>query len=151
MDDDLLKMYYILFNMLCWNINIKLIHDYWSLCQCQYLNSFRINVLVLSGILVRSFSMKINSCWIKISFCSNPESFHILADEIGMDDDLLKMYYILFNMLCWNITTQIIKVCCIDVYFFISQIFWKRVQLINSLKLYLSHSTCMFHYNDQSY
>jgi hypothetical protein len=26
--------------------------------------------------------MKINSCWIKISFSSNPESFQILADEI---------------------------------------------------------------------
>ena len=41
---------------------------YWSLSQCPNLNSFRINVLVLSSILVRSFSMKINSCWIKISF-----------------------------------------------------------------------------------
>jgi hypothetical protein len=41
---------------------------YWSLSQCPNLNSFRINVLVLSCILVRSFSMKINSCWIKISF-----------------------------------------------------------------------------------
>jgi hypothetical protein len=61
---------------------IKLINDDWSLCQCPYLNSFRINVLVLSGILDRSFSMIINSCWIKISFSSNPESFQILADEI---------------------------------------------------------------------
>jgi hypothetical protein len=26
--------------------------------------------------------MKINSCWIKISFSSNPESFQIFADEI---------------------------------------------------------------------
>jgi hypothetical protein len=51
--------------------NIKLINYYWSLCQCPNLNSFRINVIVLSSILVRSFSMKIN-----------PESFQILADEI---------------------------------------------------------------------
>ena len=41
-----------------------------------------INYLVLSGIFVRSFSMKMYSCWIKIYFSSNPESFQILADEI---------------------------------------------------------------------
>ena len=51
--------------------NIKLIKYYWSLCQFPNLNSFRINVIVLSSILVRSFSMKIN-----------PESFQILTDEI---------------------------------------------------------------------
>jgi hypothetical protein len=55
---------------------------YWPLCQRSNLNSFRINVLVLSGILVRSFSMYIYYCCIKISFNSNPESFQILADEI---------------------------------------------------------------------
>jgi hypothetical protein len=33
-------------------------------------------------ILVRSFSMKINSCCINKSFSSNPETFQILADEI---------------------------------------------------------------------
>jgi hypothetical protein len=31
-----------------------------------------LNVIVLSSKLVRSFSMEINSCWIKISFSSNP-------------------------------------------------------------------------------
>ena len=51
--------------------NIKLIKYYWSLCQVPNLNSFRLNVIVLSSILVRSFSMKIN-----------PESFQILTDEI---------------------------------------------------------------------
>ena len=55
---------------------------YCSLCQRSNLNSFRINVLVLSGILVRSFSMNIYYCCIKISFNSNPGSFQILADEI---------------------------------------------------------------------
>jgi len=62
--------------------HIKLIYYYWPLCQCSNLNSHIINALVLSGILVRSFSMKINSCWIKIYFSYNPESFQILADEI---------------------------------------------------------------------
>jgi hypothetical protein len=55
---------------------------YCPLCQRLSLNCFRINVIVLSGILVRSFSMNIYYCWIKISFNSNPESFQILADEI---------------------------------------------------------------------
>jgi hypothetical protein len=92
--------------------------------------------------------------WIKISDCSNPESFQILADEIvnssmvmsrdftkkrlkmlsiksWMDDDLLKMYYTLCNMLCWNITTQIIKFYSIDVYFLIWQIFeWQFSQTL---------------------
>ena len=36
--------------------HIKLINYYWHLCQCSNLSSFRINVLILSGILVRSFS-----------------------------------------------------------------------------------------------
>jgi hypothetical protein len=62
--------------------HIKLMNYYWPLCQRSILNSFRINVLVLSGILVRSFSMNIYYCCIKISFNSNPESFKILADEI---------------------------------------------------------------------
>jgi hypothetical protein len=55
---------------------------YCPLCQRLSLNFFRINVLVLSVILVRSFSMNIYYCWIKISFNSNPESFQIFADEI---------------------------------------------------------------------
>jgi hypothetical protein len=38
-----------------------------------------------------------------------------------MDDDLLKLYYTLFNMLCWNTTTQIIKVYSIDVYFLLDR------------------------------
>ena len=63
--------------------HIKLINYYWHLCQCSNLSFFIINVIILSGILVRSFSMKINSYWIKISFSSNPESFQILAIEIG--------------------------------------------------------------------
>jgi hypothetical protein len=46
------------------------------------LKCFRINVLVLSGILVRSFSMQMYYCWITISFNFNPESFQILADEV---------------------------------------------------------------------
>jgi hypothetical protein len=41
---------------------IKLIHYYWPLCQCSNLIYFRINDIVLSGILVRSFCMKIKSC-----------------------------------------------------------------------------------------
>ena len=55
---------------------------YWPLCQRSSLNSFRINVFALSDILVRSFSMNIYYCCIKISFNSNTESFQILADEI---------------------------------------------------------------------
>jgi len=39
-----------------------------------------------------------------------------------MVDELLKMYYTLFNMLRWNTTTQIIKVCSIDVYFYSNKI-----------------------------
>ena len=62
--------------------HIKLMNYYWPLCQRSNLNSFRINVLVLSCILVRSFSMNIYYCCIKISVNSNPESFQILADEI---------------------------------------------------------------------
>jgi hypothetical protein len=62
--------------------HLKLMNYYCSLCQRSNLNSFRIHVLVLSGILVRSFSMNIYYCCIKISFNSNPESFQILADEI---------------------------------------------------------------------
>ena len=56
------------------------------------LNSFRINVIVLSSILVRSFSMIINSCCIKQSFSSNPESFQILADEI-VNNSMFKSRY----------------------------------------------------------
>jgi cell division protein FtsW (lipid II flippase) len=41
-----------------------------------------VNVLSLSGITVRSFPMKLNSRWIKISFSSNPQSFQILSVEI---------------------------------------------------------------------
>jgi hypothetical protein len=41
---------------------IKLIHYYWPLYQCSNLIYFRINDIVLSGILVRSFCMKIKSC-----------------------------------------------------------------------------------------
>ena len=63
--------------------HIKLINYYWHLCQCSNLSSFIINVIILSRILVRSFSMKINSYRIKISVSSNPESFQILAIEIG--------------------------------------------------------------------
>jgi len=37
-----------------------------------------VNVLFLSGILVRSFPMKMNSYWIKISFSSNPQSFQVV-------------------------------------------------------------------------
>jgi hypothetical protein len=62
---------------------IELINYYLSHCQYSNLNSFAINVLVLFGILVRSFSMKINSCWIKIFVSSNPESLQILANEIS--------------------------------------------------------------------
>ena len=61
---------------------IKLINYYCPLCQCSHLISFRINDLLLFGILVRSFSMNIYYCCIKISFNSNPESSQILADEI---------------------------------------------------------------------
>jgi hypothetical protein len=41
-----------------------------------------VNVLSLSGITVRSFPMKLNSRWIKISFSSNPQSFQVLSVEI---------------------------------------------------------------------
>jgi hypothetical protein len=42
--------------------NIQLMNYYWPLCQRSSLNSFRINVLFLSGILARSFSMNIYYC-----------------------------------------------------------------------------------------
>ena len=42
----------------------------------------------------------------------------MLSIKSWMVDELLNMYYTLFNMLPWNTTTQIIKVCSIDVYFF---------------------------------
>jgi hypothetical protein len=54
---------------------IKLINYYWPLCQCLNLISFRIYDLVLFAVLVRSFSMKINYCWINIFVSSNHESF----------------------------------------------------------------------------
>jgi hypothetical protein len=37
----------------------KLINYYWSFCLCSNLNSFRLNYIVLSGIFVQYFSMKI--------------------------------------------------------------------------------------------
>ena len=58
--------------------HIKLINYYLSFCQCSSLNSFRLDYLVLSGILVRYFSMQINTCWIKIYVSANAESFQIL-------------------------------------------------------------------------
>jgi hypothetical protein len=48
-------------------IAIKLKKYYRPLCQCSNLISFRINDIVLSGMLVQSISMKISSCWINIS------------------------------------------------------------------------------------
>ena len=71
-------MYYILLYNYTYQINELLLTS----LPTSNLNSFRINVLVLSGILVRSFSMNIYYCCIKISFNSNPESFQILADGI---------------------------------------------------------------------
>jgi hypothetical protein len=47
------------------------------------LSMFKVNgFFFLSGILVRAFSMKMNSCWIKISSSFNPQSFQILSVEI---------------------------------------------------------------------
>ena len=60
----------------------KLINYYWSFCLCSNLNSFRLNCIVLSGILMQYFSMQFFFCWNQIWFSSNPESFQILADEI---------------------------------------------------------------------
>jgi hypothetical protein len=61
------KTYHSLFIMLRWNTT-QLMNYYWPLCERSSLNSFRINVLVLSGILARFFSMNIYYCCIKISF-----------------------------------------------------------------------------------
>ena len=68
--------------------NIKLISYNWSACSNS--NSFRLNYLVLSGILVQFFPMKMNYSWIKISLSSNPKSSQILAVEI-INSSMLKL------------------------------------------------------------
>ena len=68
--------------------NIKLINYNWSACSNS--NSFRLNYLVLSGILVWFFPMKINYSWIKLSLSSNPESSQILAVEF-INSSMLKL------------------------------------------------------------
>jgi len=45
--------------------------------------------LFLSGIIVRSFPRKLNSCWNKISFSSIPQSFKILSVEIDYSSQLM--------------------------------------------------------------